>query len=83
MIAMTPDDSQGHVVLDTRGTFCPLPIIKTSKAIANLHRGGLLEVISDDPAIEQDLPAWCRSHGHVIREVRRDGRDVHYLVEKA
>jgi len=76
------DDKQGRLVLDTRGTFCPIPIIKTSEALRNLHSGSLLEVISDDPAIEHDLPAWCRSTGHAIRSVRRDGRDFHYIVEK-
>jgi TusA-related sulfurtransferase len=82
-IAMSLDDARGHVVLDTRGTFCPIPIIETSKAIANLHSGGVLEVIADDPAIEEDMPAWCRSNGHTILETRREGRDFRYLVEKA
>lgn len=80
---MTLDDAHGVVVVDTRGTFCPVPIIRTSEAMRNLHAGGVLEVVADDPAIEHDLPAWCRSHGHTIRSMRRSGRDFHYLVEKA
>ena len=52
------------VVVDTRGMFCPVPIIKTSEAIRNLRSGGLVEVISDDPAIESDLPAWCKQTGN-------------------
>lgn len=79
---MTRDDAQGRVVVDTRGTFCPIPIIKTSKAIANLRPGGVLEVISDDPAIEQDMPAWCRSNGHSIQDMRRDGHVFRYRVVK-
>jgi tRNA 2-thiouridine synthesizing protein A len=80
---MTLDDAHGHVVIDTRGTFCPVPIIRTSDAIRNLHSGGVVEVISDDPAIEYDMPAWCRSTGHSIRDMRRDGNVFRYLVVKA
>ena len=54
------------VVVDTRGLFCPVPIIRTSDAMRNIVAGALLEVIADDPAIESDLPAWCRSNGHKI-----------------
>ena len=79
---MTLDNAHGRIVIDTRGTFCPIPIIRTSEALQNLHRGGVVEVISDDPAIEQDLPAWCRSTGHMILESSRHGRDYHYVVEK-
>ena len=70
------------VVVDTRGMFCPVPIIKTSEAIRNLRSGGLVEVISDDPAIESDLPAWCKSTGHTIVGFRRDGSDFYYHVQK-
>jgi tRNA 2-thiouridine synthesizing protein A len=71
------------MVLDTRGTFCPVPIIKTSEAIRNLHEGGVVEVISDDPAIEHDMPAWCRSTGNIVKSMHRNGKDYHYFVEKA
>ena len=81
---MTPDrdNSGARVVLDTRGMFCPVPIIKTSEAIRNLHDGGVVEVISDDPAIESDMPAWCKSTGHTIIDSRKSGRDFHYFVRK-
>ncbi len=72
----------GRVIVDARGLFCPVPIIKTSEAIRNVLSGSVVEVISDDPAIEADLPAWCRSTGHTIVSSDRRGRDYHYLVEK-
>ena len=70
------------IIVDTRGLFCPIPIIKTSEAIGRVDAGGIVEVISDDPGIEHDLPAWCRSHGHRIERMTRDGKDFHYLVKK-
>ena len=72
-----------NIVLDTRGLFCPIPIIKTSEALQTLDVGGIVEVISDDPAIEFDLPAWCQSQGHAIKGMSKSGEDFHYLVKKA
>jgi tRNA 2-thiouridine synthesizing protein A len=70
------------LVVDTRGLFCPMPVIKTSDALKNLDPGKIVEVISDDPAIEFDLPAWCASHGHVIRRSEKKAGVYRYWVEK-
>ena len=80
---MTHDPPAPHVVIDTRGMFCPVPIIKTSEALRNMDSGSVVEVISDDPAVEFDMPAWCRSTGHTIVECTRDGDDFHYFVRGA
>jgi TusA-related sulfurtransferase len=71
-----------NLVVDTRGLFCPIPIIKTSEAMRKLDVGGIVEVISDDPAIESDMPAWCKSNGHSIERVTKSGADFHYFVKR-
>jgi TusA-related sulfurtransferase len=70
------------LIVDTRGFFCPVPIIKTSEALRQVDPGSLVEIISDDPAIESDLPAWCKSNGHTIRRAERDGGVFRCIVEK-
>ena len=52
--------------LDARGLLCPLPVIRTQDRIRNLSVGTLLEVIATDPGVLQDIPAWCRVHGHEL-----------------
>jgi tRNA 2-thiouridine synthesizing protein A len=52
------------VKLDTLGYFCPMPIIMTLKKIKELTLGQVLEVVSDDEGIKQDMPAWCDTTGH-------------------
>jgi tRNA 2-thiouridine synthesizing protein A len=69
-----------NLILDTKGMFCPLPIIKTSEAAKNLQAGSLLEVISDDPAIAYDMPAWCKSSGHQIQLSRKQGEVYTFLI---
>jgi tRNA 2-thiouridine synthesizing protein A len=72
-----------NIVVDARGLFCPVPIIKTSEALRSLDPGGIVEVASDDPAIEFDMPAWCESQGHKIESVAIERGVFRYLVKKA
>ena len=71
------------IIVDTKGLFCPIPIIKTSEAMQALEGGAIIEVISDDPAIELDMPAWCQSQGHTIESMSVVGAVFRYLVKKA
>jgi TusA-related sulfurtransferase len=71
-----------NLVVDTCGLFCPLPVIKMSDALKVLDPGGVVEVVSDDPAIESDLPAWCESHGHTIESATEAAGIYRYLVRK-
>jgi tRNA 2-thiouridine synthesizing protein A len=73
---------KSNLILDTRGFFCPVPVIKTSEALKNLDSGAVVEVISDDPAIEMDMPAWCQSTGHSIQAEAREGKVYRYWVRK-
>lgn len=50
--------------VEARGVLCPVPIIRLARAAATLPAGSLLEVLTDDPAAEHDIPAWCRLRGH-------------------
>ena len=79
---MTTDVPKPNLIVDTRGMFCPVPVIKLSEAIRNIDAGGVVELRSDDPAIEFDLPAWCRSAGHAVVGQRREGRDYVFRVRK-
>lgn len=50
--------------LDTYGLLCPMPIVKTAQKIKELQLGQILEVISTDEGIKEDMPAWCKSTGN-------------------
>jgi tRNA 2-thiouridine synthesizing protein A len=50
--------------IDTRGLYCPVPILRTRERLRRLETGALLEVLADDPLVLRDLPAFCLSHGH-------------------
>jgi tRNA 2-thiouridine synthesizing protein A len=69
-------------VYDARGLLCPLPIIRAAERISAMNEGEVLEVISDDPGIQEDMPAWCRSSGHILLDLFREGRDYRSYVRK-
>jgi len=71
-----------HTILDTVGLLCPAPIMKAAQGIKELQCGQILEIISDDPGIEVDMPAWCRSTGNELLRIEKRGLEFHVLVRK-
>jgi tRNA 2-thiouridine synthesizing protein A len=68
--------------LDTRGSFCPVPIVKTDAAMRALATGEVLEILADDPGVKLDLPAWCKANGERLLSMEQEGRMIRVLVEK-
>ncbi len=62
-----------ETTLDARGLLCPLPVIRTQSKIADLESGDILEVICTDPGAREDIPTWCRIHGHEVIAIDEDG----------
>lgn len=69
-------------VLDVTGLLCPLPVLKTQKALRALALGDLLQVISTDPMATIDIPHFCTEHGHKLLRKEQKGDAVVYFVEK-
>ncbi|NOZ60807.1 MAG: sulfurtransferase TusA family protein [Calditrichaeota bacterium] len=69
-------------VLDCLGLQCPMPIIKTAEKIKEIGVGRVLEIISDDPGIEEDIPNWCKATGHKFLGIEKDDDEFHAFVEK-
>jgi TusA-related sulfurtransferase len=66
--------------LDTRGLNCPLPILKTKKALADMAAGEVLRVVSTDPGSTRDFQAFARQTGNELVEQTQNGNEfVHVL----
>lgn len=46
-------------VLDAKGLNCPLPLLKTKKALLSISQNEILEVHATDPGSEKDLKNLC------------------------
>ncbi|MDP4162946.1 MAG: sulfurtransferase TusA family protein [Bacillota bacterium] len=61
-------------VLDAKGLACPMPIVKTKKAINELESGQILEIHATDKGAKADLAAWAKSTGNeLIQSTEEDG----------
>ncbi|TQR18783.1 sulfurtransferase TusA family protein [Psychrobacillus soli] len=71
---------KADVQLDAKGLACPMPIVKTKKAISNLADGQILEVQATDKGSMADLKAWAESVGHqYIGTVDENDVLLHYI----
>jgi tRNA 2-thiouridine synthesizing protein A len=55
-------------VLDARGLNCPLPVLKTRKALRDVPLGDLLTVLTTDPASTIDMRHFCNISGQELIE---------------
>lgn len=61
-------------ILDAKGLACPMPIVKTKKALEELQAGDVLEIHATDQGAKSDLTAWAKSGGHeMMKDVEDDG----------
>ena len=65
--------------LDTKGLNCPMPILKTRKAVSELPVGGTIEVLADDPGSVADFEAFCVSTNNTMVE-RSEAAGVYRFV---
>lgn len=70
-------------MLDTVGTYCPVPVIRTARAIAEMRSGEILELIADDRGVLADIPDWCAGHGHAFLGQRTEGTVYHLYLQKS
>ena len=67
--------------LDTKGLACPLPILKTKKALSELPKGAKLEVLATDPGSVPDFTAFCASTGNRMLEKSEQGGVYRFVIQ--
>ncbi len=50
-------------LLDAKGLSCPLPILKTKKAVEAMTKDKVLKVETTDPGSKNDMAAWAKRTG--------------------
>ena len=68
--------------LDLKGMSCPLPIIKTAKAMKELSPGQLLEVFATDPGSVPDFKAWSQTTRNPLVESNQADGIFHFVLKK-
>ncbi len=68
--------------LDTSGMLCPMPIVKTAKAMKGLEVGEILEMISTDAGSMPDMQAWANQTRHELLESHDEGGKFRFIIKK-
>ena len=69
--------------LDLTGLKCPLPVLKTRKALRGLAAGDRLEVHCTDPLSVIDIPNLIRETGDRVEIVEHAEKRIVFMIEKA
>jgi tRNA 2-thiouridine synthesizing protein A len=69
-------------VLDAKGLSCPMPVVRTKKAMDELKPGQILELHTTDSGSVSDIPAWAKTAGHQVIEQSEDNGVYKFLIKK-
>jgi len=68
---------------DASGLACPLPIVKTKKALKDMTPGQVLRVIATDPGSVADMAAFAEQTGNQLLEQGTEGKKYVFFLKKA
>jgi len=68
--------------LDARGLNCPLPILRTKKALTDMLSGQVLKVVSTDPGSVKDFAAFAKQTGNPLLLSETADKDFIFFMKK-
>jgi TusA-related sulfurtransferase len=68
--------------IDARGLNCPLPILRTKKALNDMSSGQMLRITATDPASVRDFQAFARQTGNELLEQGEDGGAFWFVLKR-
>jgi tRNA 2-thiouridine synthesizing protein A len=73
---------QADKELDTRGLNCPLPILRTKKALSDIASGQVLKVVATDPGSVKDFETFSRQTGHALLQHAEANGEFTFFMKK-
>jgi len=68
--------------LDTRGLNCPLPVLRTKKALAEMASGQVLRIVATDPGSVKDFQAFSKQTGNSLLSHAEAGKEFVFFMRK-
>jgi tRNA 2-thiouridine synthesizing protein A len=68
--------------LDVKGLNCPLPILRTKKALAEMESGKILRIQATDPLALKDFPAFAKQTGNELVLRREEGSVFEFFLKR-
>jgi len=71
------------LLVDAKGLACPMPIVRTKKAMNEIENGQVIEVQATDKGSKADIQAWAKSSGHQYLGTLKDGEILKHYLRKS
>lgn len=68
--------------LDARGLNCPLPILRTKKALTDMTSGQVLKITATDSGAVKDFQAFCKQTGNALLASDTAGNEFVFFMQK-
>ncbi len=68
--------------LDVRQLSCPLPILRTKRALAKLESGQRLKVMATDKEAVKDFDVFCKQTGNQLLRSEVQGDEFIFLIRR-
>ena len=68
--------------LDARGLNCPLPILRTKKALTDMISGQVLKIFATDPGSVKDFQAFSKQTGNALLASDTAGNEFIFFMKK-
>ena len=68
--------------IDTRGLNCPLPILRTKKALSDVQSGQVLKVVATDPGSVKDFETFAKQTGHTLLQHAEANGEFTFFMRK-
>lgn len=68
--------------LDARGLNCPLPILRTKKALAEMTSGQVLRIVTTDPGSVRDFQAFCKQTGNELLALNEGEKEYEFFMKR-
>lgn len=68
--------------VDARGLNCPLPVLRTKKALNDMTSGQIVRILATDPASVRDFQAFARQTGNELVEHGEQDGAFFFLMKR-
>jgi tRNA 2-thiouridine synthesizing protein A len=68
--------------LDVKGLNCPLPILRTKKALSEMASGQVLHVLATDPGSVKDFQAFAKQTGNELLSNGEIDKVFEYFIKR-
>ncbi|GGD48393.1 sulfurtransferase TusA family protein [Paenibacillus nasutitermitis] len=76
-------DIKADQTIDCKGLACPMPIVRTKKAVDQLHAGQVIEVLATDKGSLADIQGWAKNTGHQYLGTLYEGEVLKHYIRKS